>query len=51
MKWIAEKAAILGIKVAFESWNFSPKNNEWEATYEVVKAVVRPHNGYFHESS
>jgi hypothetical protein len=40
MRWIAERAATLGVKVAFESWNFAPKNNEWEATYEIVKAVV-----------
>lgn len=38
--WIADQAAARGVKVAYESWNFAPKNNQWEATWAIVQAAV-----------
>ncbi|WWC61262.1 uncharacterized protein I303_103843 [Kwoniella dejecticola CBS 10117] len=45
LRWIAERAAERGIKIAYESWNFAPKNNQWEATWDVVKAANHPNLG------
>lgn len=40
MRWLAQRGEHHGVKIAFESWNFAPRNNEWEATWEIVQAVV-----------
>ncbi|OWZ79092.1 hypothetical protein C366_02600 [Cryptococcus neoformans Tu401-1] len=43
--WIADQAATRGVKVAYESWNFAPRNNQWEATWAIVQAANHPSLG------
>ncbi|RSH87061.1 hypothetical protein EHS25_003550 [Saitozyma podzolica] len=45
MRWLAQRGEHHGVKIAFESWNFAPRNNEWEATWEIVQAVNHPYLG------